>query len=620
MKISKCVMTLPPLFHVDEMLGAVQSADGRPRVQFCLFFPKGFNTRIKSVRVAGTFQSQIGTGGRNWDYNSAPSLKKTDAQGRGEFWTLLLEQNLDAGFYKYKYQVTFDNDSVREAADPCARYSGQENQHSGFVIGGSRPGVTPLRDRKPLRDLAVYEMHVGDFTDEYRGVRAPLDAACDKLEYLSGLGINAILVMPWTAWKHKDFDWGYSPFQFFAVEYAYANDANKPEEKISWLKAFISKCHEKGIHVIMDGVYNHCDTSFPYKDFYLNESECPYTAQSFGGTFSGLQDLDFNNQCTQDFIRDICLYWVSEFKIDGIRFDNTVNYYVPGNTQGLPQLLQSIQEYVTADGQRNFSMTLEHLDINAANLINSTAATSYWDNALYQECYSQLWFGIVSPSYLAALNNSQYVNWPDKVATLYLSNHDHSTVAWQAGARSLDGASKWYRTQPHMIALLTSPGTPLIPAGQEFAEDYWVPEDDHKSGRRVRPRPLRWKGIDDPFGRQLLPLYQKLLKIRQAHPALRSGNFHPPRWANWQTQLDQDGFGVDSARGVVIYHRWNATERFYVALNFSDQEQRVTIQFAENGSWDDLLRGGSVTIVNYRLELVLESNWGHVFYKQSSGS
>jgi hypothetical protein len=63
------------------------------------------------------------------------------------------------------------------------------------------------------------------------------------------------------------------------------------------------------------------------------------------------------------------------------------------------------------------------------------------------------------------------------------------------------------------------------------------------------------------------------------------------------TQLDGDGFGVDTARGVVVYHRWGpgadgVLERFYVALNFSGQPQTVTLSFAENGTWEDLLNGG----------------------------
>jgi 1,4-alpha-glucan branching enzyme len=557
----------------------------------------------------------------------APALTRSAVQG-GELWTLYLPHDLPAGFYEYRYKVTFDDDSVIEASDPCARYSGQGNGLSGFVIGGSSPAenvVTELRERKPLRDLVVYELHAGDFTNEFRGARAPLDAIRDKLDYLVYLGVNAVEILPWTAWKDKDFDWGYQPFQYFAVEFAYANDANHPEEKISWLKKLISACHERGIHVIMDGVYNHTDLKFPYIDFYRGPKPCPYTAEPFGDTFPGLQDLDFHNQCTQDFIRDVCLYWISVFKIDGIRFDNTVNFYSPGNPRGLPDLLQSIQDYLVANGQKNFSMTLEHLKMNAANLVSTTAATSYWDNSLYQECTSQLWTSRITPAYLASLNNNQYVNSsnPGKTATLYLSNHDHAALAWTAGVRDVNGAASWYRTQPHVIALLTSPGTPLIPSGQEFAEDYWMPEDDRGSGRRVLPRPLRWKEVSDPYGSTLRQWYKKLLKIRNEHPALRSANFHPKRWEGWMTQFDSNGFGVDTSRGLVVYHRWGAgadrvLERFYIALNFSDADQTIQLEFAENGTWNDMLRDATVEVTNFRFTLTVEANWGHVLFKRSS--
>jgi pullulanase len=616
-------MALGPLFHIKENLGAVQidgdSSSGR--VQFRLFFPAGFDPHVKEIRVAGNFQAQLG--GTDWDFAGGPTLTKT-SQAEGDFWTLALSPPLPAGFYEYKYQVTFtDTDgTIRKVTDPYTRYSGSENQNSGFVIGGSRPGenvVTPLAVRKPLRELILYEMHIDDFTDEYRGVRAPLDAVQDKLDYLVGLGVEAILMMPWTAWRDKYYDWGYAPFQYFAVEYIYANDANQPSEKISWLKRLISACHARGIHVIMDGVFNHCSMDFPYKQLYLDETDCPYTSQPFGGTFSGLQDLNFSNECTQAFIKDVCLYWISNFGIDGIRFDNTVNFYVPGNTQGLPGLLDEIQAYVTADGQQNFSMTLEHLQLDAAALVNATAATSYWDNALYGHCFDHLWSGEIRPGYLAALNNTQYVAGPDKVATNYLSNHDHSAVAWQAGARNNAGSLEWYRTQPHAIALLTSPGTPMIANGQEFAEDYWIPEDDQGSSRRVRPRPLRWKEAADKFGSALLGLYRKLGAIRRAHPSLRSRNFHPPRWEGWQTQRDRDGFGVDTDDRVVVYHRWGdgragGLERFIVALNFSQQARAVTLQFPANGRWTDLLNGDVAVVTDFRLDVTLESNWGRVFF------
>jgi pullulanase len=261
-------------------------------------------------------------------------------------------------------------------------------------------------------------------------------------------------------------------------------------------------------------------------------------------------------------------------------------------------------------------MTLEHLRLDAAAVVNASAATSYWDNALFGDCFDHLWSGEIRPGYLAALNNTQYVTGPDKVATAYLSNHDHSSVVWQAGARTNEGSRKWYRTQPHAIALLTGAGTPMIANGQEFSEDYWIPEDDQGSGRRVRPRPLRWKAVHDAFGAPMLRLYSQLCRVRHDHPALRSRNFHPPRWEDWQTQFDQDGFGVDTARRLVVYHRWDAADRFIIALNFSDQDHFVTLPFSVDGAWEDLLSGLSVNVTGFRLGVTLTSNWGRVFMKR----
>lgn len=617
------------MFYMQERLGAWQVGGDmdQGQAEFKIFFPNGPDPQIKSIQVAGNFQSKLG-GGADWDFPAGFQLARQDV-AEGTIWSYRTPQELPAGFYQYKYYVSYEGTEPRILSDPCTRYGGEPYQNAGLVIGGSRPAdnvVTPLAGgRLPLRDLIIYEMHLDDFTDEYREARAPLDAAADKtkLDHLAALGVNAILFMPWTAWKNLDFDWGYEPFLFFAVEHRYANDLKKQAEKIYYLKKLISKCHERGIHVIMDGVFNHVSKEFPYHWFYKNPEDCPYTGK-FGGTFDSLQDLDFNNTCTQEFIRDVCLYWIDTFKIDGIRFDNTVNYHCAGDTRGLPKLLDDIQTHLDSRGEVNFSLTLEHLDKSAAQLVKDTKATSYWDNAMYERCFDYLWRGEIDSRILNAYNNNRYLDSQEKTATIYMGNHDHSQVAWQAGARHNMGAFKWYKTQPHAIALLTCPGTPMIQNGQEFGEDHWIPENDQGTGRRVLPRPLRWKLLGDPMGQALYKLYGRLAALRHAYPGLRSNNFYPERWEEWQTRFNPAGFGVDNEKQVVIFHRWGPDaggnlQRFIVVLNFSDSEQPVRVHFPENGEWIDLLSGldGSWRpIVNdYKLDLQVGSNWGHVFFR-----
>jgi 1,4-alpha-glucan branching enzyme len=630
--------------YMTERFGAWQVGDDPAQgpAEFKIFFPDAAkdptqyqprphqptygDPRIAAVRVVGDFMEHLGL--PNWDPGQAPGMTR-QPHPKGWAWAYRTPADLPQGFYQFKYWVTFEDGRQRLVGDPCARYGGTEHQNSAFVIGGSRPSDTPVvpvaDGRKHLRDLVVYELMIDDFTDEYRGFRAPLDAVRDKLDYLrQELGVNAILFMPWTAWPGEGFSWGYTPHQYFAVEYRYANALNAPAEKLSWLNRLVNACHERGIHVIMDGVFNHVgdvDLSedialgFPYRWLYQDQADSPY-AGFFVGAFPGLLDLDYHNGCTQEFIRDVCRYWV-DFGIDGIRFDNTVNFFRWGEDRGLPRLLRDIREHVN---DPNFSLTLEHLQPDAAPVTNTTGATSYWNNELYARTFDYLWGGGIDARLLGALLSHAGLD-ADKVATTYVGNHDHSHVAWQAGARGNRGALDWFKVQPYAIALLTAPGCPMVQNGQEFAEDYWIMEDDFGTGRRVKPRPLRWGFRDDDIGRSLFRVFARLISIRKAYPGLRSDNIYPDRWETWQTQFNPEGYGVDTRRGLAIFHRWGHTgqgqlQRFIVVLNCSGVSQVTDVPFSANGVWTDLLNDRPVNVQGYRARNVtVESNWGHVYFQ-----
>jgi pullulanase len=596
------------------------------RVEFRVFFPTGPQPEIDAIRVAGDFQQALGD--NNWDFAGGLPLTQDTSDPRGSFWTAQTNLELPAGFYRYKYLVTFNDRSTRIVSDPCTRYSGLSDQNAAVVIGGSQPDqniVRPLASgRKPLADLNVYELMIDDFTDGFRGTRAPLAAVIDRLDYLRDLGFNAILFMPWTAWRNQDFDWGYEPLQYFAVESRYANEPGRPEEKLSWLKRLVSECHDRDIHVIMDGVFNHVSRDFPYKAMYRSPDTCPYTGE-FGGNFPGLQDLDLDSACTGELIFDVCCYWIQTFGIDGIRFDNTVNYYLPGDLHGLPELLDDLQGWLEGQGESNFSLTLEHLDISAASITDTTAATSFWDNSLFALCFEYLWNNRIDQRLLNALNNRRWLRSAGKLPTLYLDNHDHSHVAWQAGARANQGAvGHWFKTQPFVIALFTSTASPMVRNGDEFGEDHFIVEDDKGTGRRVNSRPLQWKMATDPIGTALQDLYATMAKMRHDHPGLRSAHMYPDHQDDWQARFNEVGAGVDVPIQVVVYHRWaelgdGTIQNFVVVLNFSDNEQSVSVPFPLDGRWTDLLSGFSGTwtpiVRNQRLDFTVGSNWGHVFLK-----
>lgn len=620
------------MLYLDERCGAWQLDDDGEAgpVSFRIFLPAGPDPQIASIRVAGDFQARLGQ--QPWDFDHGIELVVDRTDPRGWFWTATTDP-LPKGFYQYKYRVGFADGSTRHVSDPCARYGGFSDQNAAVVVGGNRLHDNPIRPiaggRKPLAELVVYELMIDDFTAADRADRAPLDMVRDRLDYLVALGFNAILFMPWTAWRSRSFDWGYGPFQYFAVESRYADEADHPEDKLIWLRELVNACHDRGIHVIMDGVYNHTSRDFPYPQFYLNPTDCPFTDKAFGGQFPGLQDLDFGNTCTLEFITDVCHYWIRTFGIDGIRFDNTVNYYVPGNLAGLPEVLAGIQSWLDARGETNFSLTLEHLRPDAAAVTNATVANSFWDNSLLELAFTESApAGRIDANLLNALNNRRYLS-PGNVPTLYLGNHDHSQLAWRVGAldRQSGETGRWWVSQPWLIALYASTAVPLIPNGQEFGEDYYLPEDDHHTSRRVSPRPLRWQYADDPIGRPLRALHGALGRARHEHPALRSEFMYPSDWPNWQRRFNPVGVGVDIEQQLAVFHRWaplagGAVENVVVVLNFADHDQTVPVPFPTPGLWTDLLAGydGSgaqwtTTLTGHSGEIPVGSHWGRLLWR-----
>lgn len=233
-----------------------------------------------------------------------------------------------------------------------------------------------------------------------------------------------------------------------------------------------------------------------------------------------------------------------------------------------------------------------------------------------------MWNGRIDGRLLGALNTHAAL-LPENVATTYLSNHDHSHPAWQAGARRNLGSMEWYRLQPWIIALLTAPGSPLIQSGTEFGQDFWIAENDEDTGRRIRLRPLQWEMATDRIGKSLLALHRKLIAIRHRHAGLRSDSFFPGPEATGCASFTPEGYGVHTGKNVAIYHRWGQgddgrLERFIVVLNFSAADQWVDVPFAADGEWHDLLNDRRDQVLGCRLsDQCISSNWGRVYLHQA---
>ncbi len=603
-----------------EKFGAVVT---EPAVEFRLFFPDsaidpnqyriGGLPKIRSIKVVGDFQSKIG--GADWTVANAPEMT-LENHPKGMLYTFRIAQ-LPDGFYQYKYFVAYENQTTRWCTDPCAKYVATANENAAFVVGGNDTTVRPIAKRLPMSDLIIYELMIDDFTAAIRGTKAPVDVVREKIPYLLELGINAVQLMPWTAWRGGEFNWGYDPFLFFAVENRYIEDPSEPLDRLYRLKQLVNAFHENGIHVIMDGVFNQVSagtspgTGFPYHWLYQDPDDSPYTGGFAGGGFG--DELDYNNPCTEEFIADVCKFWLDEYQLDGIRFDYTLGYYIPSDqTHGIPQLITNLKAHVT--GRDNISFMLEHLTDNryaAIDATNQICASGCWYDRFLFDIPEWSARGNVETPVMRVLNTQRdFV--AGKGPVTYIDNHDHSTVVNRVGGRGM-----WWKVQPPVIALMTCPGAVLLRNGQEFGDDYFVPE---KGNDRVTSRPLHWNFRDDDTGKRLFELHRKLIALRKASLALRSPNFYPSDYDERWTQFNNMGYGVQTDRDVVIYHRWGTVngklERFLIVLNFSGFDQWVDVPFSENGPWEDRLNGGTIVVQNYRVpNLKIGSHWGMVFCK-----
>ncbi len=194
----------------------------------------------------------------------------------------------------------------------------------------------------PPEDLIIYEMHVRSFTKHpSSGVKHPGTFAGirEKIPYLKELGVNAVELMP--IFEFDEFEnsrpnpqtgemllnyWGYSTVGFFAPKAGYAA-TGKFGMQADELKALVKALHQNGIEVILDVVFNHTaegNEQGHYISFRGIDNQTYYmmTPEGYYFNFSGCGNtLNCNNPIVRGMVLDCLRYWVSEYHIDGFRFD-----------------------------------------------------------------------------------------------------------------------------------------------------------------------------------------------------------------------------------------------------------------------------------------------------------
>ena len=202
---------------------------------------------------------------------------------------------------RYRYRI----DGKTEVPDPASRRNPDDIHGPSEVID---PAAFEWDDDawrgRPWHEAVVYELHVGTFSPE--GTFAGVET---KLDHLVELGVTAIELMPIADFPGKR-GWGYDGVLQFAPESAYG----RPEE----LKSLIAAAHRRGLAVMLDVVYNHFGPEGNYlhvyaQEFFTDKHQTPWGA-AINFDAPGARNV-------RDFFIHNTLYWLEEYRFDGLRFD-----------------------------------------------------------------------------------------------------------------------------------------------------------------------------------------------------------------------------------------------------------------------------------------------------------
>ncbi len=218
--------------------------------------------------------------------------------------------------------------------------------------------------RRPLSETVIYETHVRGFTKsktahvKHAGTYLGL---IEKLPYLKNLGITAVELMPVHEFPILDIHgnpperpnyWGYDPMAFFAPHRGYAY-SKQPGAQVNEFKQMVKACHQAGIEVILDVVFNHTSEGNehgPVLSFKGLENQVYYILNSGGSHYSNYSGcgntFNGNHPICRELIFHCLRHWVHNYHIDGFRFDlaSILSRDRNGNLMASPPMVEQIAE------------------------------------------------------------------------------------------------------------------------------------------------------------------------------------------------------------------------------------------------------------------------------------
>ena len=540
------------------------------------------------------------------------------------------------GIYLYRYQLWWTPAGgsrqlvTRWFTDPFARQT--DVGRLSAVVLSKTPSSFAWSDatyKTPeLDDLIVYELQIEQFNDTFDGV-------ISRLDYLQSLGVNCLELMPVTSPK-LDYDWGYGPLHYYSPSAHFGGPAG--------LRSLVDACHARDVAVILDVVYQHVDPEFAYKLVYDNVNAlqgAPKVASPMIGADGPFgPQTDFSQVFTQQYFGLSNRFWLDEYHVDGFRYDEVTDLYVGPTDSGYAKLAFDTYGYSLGIGRfqqdaASYSRIIQCAEAlwRAPDVLRNTYTNAAWQNNLLDQSEAVAAGTAVSADFAHTLDPLFGSTYPSTKSVInaegapvdmpvapfqYLNSHDHSHLIAFSGTTGSGlfppgDRSRFWKLQPMAIALYTCQGVPMLWEGEEFADDYNLP--DNGSARINLRRDTHWEYFYDDYGVPMIRLYRRLAGLRRSSVALRSRD----SFYYWQQSLQNSQ--------LIAYHRHAAatgtTPEQYamVILNFAGYADTIQVPFPKAGTWteklDDDVRATpwttAVASAGAVQTITVPSNYGWVF-------
>ena len=572
--------------------------------------------------------------------------------------------DLDVAQFEYAYRfdgpydksrgLIFDKNKI--LLDPYAR----------AVTGQSRWGIKPPEgsvyharvvvdefewdDSKqpeiPMEELVIYELHVRGFTrHESSEVACPgtFAGVMEKIPYLKQLGINAVELMPifefdevrdvryYEGKQLLDY-WGYNPVSFFAPNTSYTSSLEYNHEG-NELKNLIRELNRNGIEVILDVVFNHTaegNEDGPYISYKGIDNNVYYMLTPDGSyyNFSGCGNtLNCNHPVVQRMILDCLRYWVTEYRVDGFRFDlaSILGRNEDGAPMNNPPLLQALA-YDPILGK--VKLIAEAWDAGGMYQVGSFPSWQRWSewNGKYRDDMRRFLKGdqgyeqIAASRMLGSLDMYDPKIRGDAASVNFITCHDGFTLwdlysynekhnegngwnnsdgennnnSWNCGIEGETQNEEVLTLRKKLVknacvTLLSSRGIPMILAGDEFGNTQFGNNNAYCQDNDISW--LDWGLLHTSH--DLFKFYKFMIAFRKTHPVIYKdtphaslgmpcSSIHGLRPWNWQKDRDHHYIGILYAG----QRNKGKDDYIYIAVNTYWEERTIVLPtLGDNDFW-----------------------------------